>query len=265
MTKLSFIGCGNMAQAMMKGILSQGRISADDIYTTNASEEHAKQIHDLFGVHASTDNCEATRQSDIVFLSVKPQQYESVLLEIRDQLHDDHILVTVAPGKTIAWLEERVSKPIKIVRTAPNTPAHVGEGMTAYCENSKVEPADLALVENLLSSFGATIHLKESLIDPASSVGGSAPAYVYQFIESLADGGVAEGLPRQIAYTIAAQAVLGSAKMVLESGKHPGQLKDEVCSPGGSTIKGVEVLENGGFRGTVISAIRTCIQAARNL
>lgn len=265
MTKLSFIGCGNMAQAMVKGILSQGLVSPDDIYATNATEEHAIRVREQFGIHTSTNNCEAVRRSDIVFLSVKPQQYEAVLLEIRDHLREDHILVTVAPGKTIAWLEERIGKPVKIVRTAPNTPAHVGEGMTAYCENSMVETSDLATVEQLLSSFGVTIHLKESLIDPASSVGGSAPAYVYQFIESLADGGVAEGLPRQTAYTIASQAVLGSAKMVLESGKHPGQLKDEVCSPGGSTIKGVEVLENGGFRGTVISAIRTCIQAARNL
>lgn len=265
MTKLAFIGCGNMAQAMVKGILAQKIVAPDDIYATNATEEHALRVRGLFGIHTSTNNCEAVRRADIVFLSVKPQNYESVLYEIREHLRDDHILVTVAPGKTIAWLEEHVGKPIKIVRTAPNTPAHVGAGMTAYCENKLIEPADLALVEQLLSSFGTTMHLKENLIDPASSVGGSAPAYVYQFIESLADGGVAEGLPRQAAYAIASQAVLGSAKMVLESGKHPGQLKDEVCSPGGSTIKGIEVLENGGFRGTVITAIRTCIQAARNL
>lgn len=265
MTKLAFIGCGNMAQSMVKGILSQGIVGPDDIYATNATEEHALRVRELFGIHTSTNNCEAVRRADIVFLSVKPQNYESVLYEIRDHLRDDHILVTVAPGKTIAWLEERVGKPLKIVRTAPNTPAHVGEGMTAYCENKMVEASDLALVEQFLSSFSTTMHLSEHLLDPASSVGGSAPAYVYQFIESLADGGVAEGLPRQAAYTIAAQAVLGSAKMVLESGKHPGQLKDEVCSPGGSTIKGVEVLENGGFRGTIISAIRTCIQAARSL
>lgn len=160
-------------------------------------------------------------------------------------------------------MEQQFAKPVCIVRTAPNTPAHVLAGVTAYCRNGYATPEDVAAVECLLASFGTTVELEESQLDAASAIGGSSPAYVYMFIEALADAGVAEGLDRPQAQQIAAQAVLGSARLVLESGKHPGQLKDEVCSPFGSTIRGVVVLEKGAFRGTVIDALRTTIARAR--
>ena len=150
-------------------------------------------------------------------------------------------------------MEQQFAKPVRIVRTAPNTPAHVLAGVTAYC-NGYATPEDVAAVECLLVSFGTTVELEESQLDAASAIGGSSPAYVYMFIEALADAGVAEGLKRPQAQQIAAQAVLGSAKLVLESGKHPGQLKDEVCSPFGSTIRGVVVLEKGAFRTTIARA-----------
>lgn len=263
--KIGFIGCGNMAQAMITGILSKGLVSKTDIYGSNSTEAHATQTKERLGIQTTTNNVEVVQQSDIVFLSVKPQQYETVISEIRDAITPEQIIVTIAPGKTIEWLEGQFSKPIKLVRTMPNTPALVGEGLTTYCENALVTKEELARIEEILSSFGKIEHLKESLIDVASALGGSGPAYVYQFIEALADGAVSDGLPRAQAYSIAAQMVLGSAKMVLETGKHPGQLKDEVCSPAGSTIKGVEVLEDTAFRGSVIKAIRTCTQAARSL
>lgn len=206
---------------------------------------------------------QVAERADILFLSVKPYQYEAVIAEIRDAVRSEQTIVTIAPDKTIVWLEQQFAKPVRIVRTAPNTPAHVLAGVTAYCRNGYATLEDVAAAECLLASFGTTVELEESQLDAASAIGGSSPAYVYMFIEALADAGVAEGLKRPQAQQIAAQAVLGSAKLVLESGKHPGQLKDEVCSPFGSTIRGVAVLEKGAFRGTVIDALRTTIARAR--
>lgn len=263
--KLGFIGCGNMAKAMIKGIVGSGKVAADSIYGSNTTPEHAQAVAAEFGINAGADNVVVAQNADVLFLSVKPYQYEAVIAEVRDAVAADTIVVTIAPGKTIAWLEEQFGKPVKIVRTAPNTPAHVQAGLTAYCSNAQATAEDVVTVEALLASFGTTIALEEAQLDVASALGGSSPAYVYMFIEALADAGVAEGLKRPQAYQIAAQAVLGSAKLVLESGKHPGQLKDEVCSPSGSTIKGVEQLELGAFRGTVINALRTNIAAAKNL
>lgn len=207
---------------------------------------------------------QVAERADILFLSVKPYQYEAVIAEIRDAVRSEQTIVTIAPGKTIVWLEQQFAKPVRIVRTAPNTPAHVLAGVTAYCRNGYATLEDVAAAECLLASFGTTVELEESQLDAASAIGGSSPAYVYMFIEALADAGVAEGLKRPQVQQIAAQAVLGSAKLVLESGKHPGQLKDEVCSPFGSTIRGVVVLEKGAFRGTVIDALRTAIARARS-
>ncbi len=254
-----------MAQAMIQGILSQGLVNTSDIFGSNSSEAHALQVHKALGITTSTNNKDVVHAADVVFLSVKPQQYEAVINEIKNEVSSEQLIVTIAPGKTIQWLEGCFEKPVKLVRTMPNTPALVGEGLTSYCANSLVNTKELALVEELLSSFGKIEHVKESLIDVASAIGGSGPAFVYQFIEALADGAVCDGLPRKQAYEIAAQTVLGSAKMVLETDKHPGQLKDEVCSPGGSTIKGVETLEEAAFRGAVMKAIKATTQAARSL
>ena len=243
--KLGFIGCGNMAKAMIKGIIASGAVAPGEIYGSNATPEHAAAVAEEFGINAGTNNITVAENADILFLSVKPYQYEAVIAEIRGAMRPEQTVVTIAPGKTIAWLEEQFGTPVRIVRTAPNTPAHVLAGVTAYCPNSLATAEDVATVECLLASFGT--------------------AYVYMFIEALADAGVAEGLKRPQAYQLAAQGVLGAAKLVLESGKHPGQLKDEVCSPSGSTIRGLEVLEKGAFRGTVIDALRTTIEKARAL
>lgn len=263
--RLGFIGCGNMARAIIQGIVTKGVVGPEEILGSNTTPERAKETHDKLGIETTTDVTQVAGRSDIVFLCVKPQQYESVIAQIKDHLHERQIFVSIAPGKTLAWLSKQIARPVKIVRVMPNTPALVGEGMTTFCVNDLVSPEDAKIVRELLESFGLAIELKESLMDAASAVGGSAPAYVYMFIEALADGGVAEGLPRAQAMQIAAQTVLGSAKMVLETDKHPGQLKDEVCSPGGSTIAGVEELENGAFRGTTMSAIQACAAKARTL
>ena len=240
--KLGFIGCGNMAKAMIKGIIASGAVAPGEIYGSNVTPEHAAAVAEEFGINTGTNNITVAENADILFLSVKPYQYEAVIAEIRGAM-----------------------RPEQTVVTAPNTPAHVLAGVTAYCPNSLATAEDVAAVECLLASFGTTVELEESQLDAASASGGSSPAYVYMFIEALADAGVAEGLKRPQAYQLAAQGVLGAAKLVLESGKHPGQLKDEVCSPSGSTIRGLEVLEKGAFRGTVIDALRTTIEKARAL
>lgn len=263
--KLGFIGCGNMATAIIKGIIAHGSVPASDIYTSNTSAERARQVAETLGVQAGCDNMAVVREADILFLSVKPQQYENVIAEIRNEVSVNQVVVTIAPGKTLAWLEDKFGASVKLVRCMPNTPALVGEGVTAFCPNAQVTDEECAQVEALLSSFGKAIRLKENLMDAETAVGGSAPAYVYAFIEALADAGVAEGLPRAQAQEIAAQTVLGSAKMVLETGKHPGQLKDEVCSPGGTTVAGLVALEQSGFRAATINAIQAAAAKSRQM
>ena len=201
----------------------------------------------------------------MLILSVKPQYYAEAIAEIRDCVSDDQLIITIAPGKTLAWLEEQFGKPVKIVRTMPNTPALVGEGMTAACVNPYVTEEEKAYALKILESFGKVEIVPEHLIDAVVAVSGSSPAYVFMFIEAMADAAVAEGMPRAQAYQFAAQAVYGSAKMVMETGKHPGELKDMVCSPAGTTIEAVRVLEERGFRSAVIEAMKACADVSRNM
>ena len=217
------------------------------------------------GIHVTADNREAAVKSEVLVLSVKPQYYEQAISEIRDCIRDEQIIVTLAPGKTLSWLEEKFGKPVKIVRTMPNTPALVGEGMTAACPNQYVTDQEKEYVLRLLGAFGKVEVVPEHLIDAVVAVSGSSPAYVFMLIEAMADAAVAEGMPRAQAYEFAAQAVYGSAKMVLETGKHPGELKDMVCSPAGTTIEAVRVLEKEGFRSAVIEAMKACADVSRNL
>lgn len=213
----------------------------------------------------STDNKIVTSFADVVFLAVKPEYYQSVIEEIRDLVTWDKIIVAITPGKSLAWLEEMFIKPVKIIRTMPNTPAMVREGMMGMCPNDNVTEEEIALVRDLCSGFGKTELIGEELMDVAAAVSGSSPAYVFLFIEAMADAAVAEGMPRAQAYKFAAQAVLGSAKMVLDTGMHPGELKDMVCSPGGTTIEAVRVLEEKGLRSAVFEAVKACAEKARRM
>ena len=193
------------------------------------------------------------------------QFYAEVIAEIKDDVREDQIIITIAPGKTLAWLKEQFGKNVKIVRTMPNTPALVGAGMTAACPNEYMTKEEIAYVLTLLESFGRVEIIPERLMDTVVSVSGSSPAYVFMFIEAMADAAVSGGMPRAQAYQFAAQAVLGSAKMVLETGKHPGELKDMVCSPAGTTIEAVRVLEEKGFRSSVIEAMKTCEEISKSM
>ncbi len=262
--KLGFIGCGNMATAIIKGILANGIAGKDDIIGADLSEAVRNKINGDLGIQVTTDNKEAAK-AEVLFLSVKPQFYETVIGEIKDVVTDTQLIITIAPGKTLDWLDKQFGKSLKIVRTMPNTPALVGEGITAACYNDNVSRADLDKAVTILTSFGKCEVVPEHLMDVVTSVSGSSPAYVFMFIEAMADAAVADGMPRAQAYEFAAQAVLGSAKMVLETGKHPGELKDMVCSPGGTTIEAVRVLEEKGMRSAVFEAMKACTRKARGL
>ncbi|MBQ6384551.1 MAG: pyrroline-5-carboxylate reductase [Lachnospiraceae bacterium] len=259
--KIGFIGGGNMASAIMGGILREELVSRFDITVADLEDRVSHKL----GVAYTADNREVSGSADVLFLSVKPQIYPAVIAEIRDHLKEGQLIITIAPGKTLAWLREQFGRDLPIVRTMPNTPAMVGEGMTAACPNSFVTEEMLDTALRLLGSFSKVEIVPEHLMDVVTSVSGSSPAYVFMFIEAMADAAVADGMPRAQAYTFAAQAVLGSAKMVLESGKHPGELKDMVCSPAGTTIEAVRVLERSGFRSAVIEAMKACTEVSRNL
>lgn len=263
--KIGFIGLGNMATAMIGGILQQGNVAKEDIIGADAFAGAVEKAVNGFGITAAGSNTAVAENSDVLVLSVKPQFYESVIAEIKDSIRENQIIVTIAPGKTIAWLEDKFGKKCKIVRCMPNTPALVGEGCTGVCGSALVTAEEMEQIMTLLSSFGRADVVEEKLMDAVVGISGSSPAYVFMFIEAMADAAVAEGMPRKTAYEMAAQAVLGSAKMVLETGKHPGELKDMVCSPAGTTIQAVKKLEEKGFRAAVMEAVQVCIDKSRSL
>lgn len=265
MYKVGFIGCGNMATAIIGGLIENAGISPKEIIASDASEAALEKISADRGCDTTTDNCRAAANSEVLFLSVKPQYYETVINDIKESLSGEQVIVTIAPGKTLAWLTERLGSNVKLVRTMPNTPALVGEGITGVCKNELVSDTEFEYILSLLGSFGLAEAIPENLMDACVSVSGSSPAYVFMFIEAMADAAVADGMPRAQAYRFAAQAVLGSARMVLETGKHPGELKDMVCSPGGTTIEAVRVLEEKGFRSSVMEAMKACTAKAKGL
>lgn len=263
--KLGFIGCGNMAGAIVGGIIKNGVLEANDIIASNRTEVNRDKVKNTYGINVTASNREVVENADIVVLGVKPYFYEDVINEVKDYVKEDQIIVSIAPGKMISWFEEKFGKKVKIVRTMPNTPSLVCEGMTAVCANELVTEEELKEVCAVFEACGKVEVISEKLMDVVVSVSGSSPAYVFMFIEAMADAAVADGMPRQQAYKFAAQAVLGSAKMVLETEMHPGALKDMVCSPGGTTIEAVRVLEREGMRSAVIEAMKRCAEVAKGM
>ncbi|WP_139902050.1 pyrroline-5-carboxylate reductase [Clostridium thermarum] len=260
--KIGFIGCGNMGQAMIGGIIKSGITSPENIITSDMNESFLHSMKNKYGLLTTLDNTEVASFSDIIILAVKPNIYEKVIKEISPVVKQDVLIITIAAGITIDFVKRAFGRDMKVVRTMPNTPALVGEGMTALSKNSSVTDEDLKDAISIFESFGKAEVIDEKLMDSIPAVSGSSPAYVFMFIEALADGAVLRGMPRDKAYKFAAQAVLGAAKMVLETGEHPGSLKDKVCSPGGTTIEAVYSLEMNNFRGTIISAMESCTKKA---
>ncbi len=258
--KIGFIGCGNMGSAILNGILEAGIVDKENVLVSARSQESKDRISEEFGV-SIVSNDEVVMKSDIIFLAVKPGVFPTVIEEVKDLISDTHmpLIISVAAGMKIKKIEDLFGRDIKLVRTMPNTPALVGEAMSAICVNDNVDDKDKETVKEIFESFGEAEFIPESLMDAVIGVSGSSPAYIYMLIEAMADGAVLSGMPRKQAYKFAAQSVLGSARMVLESGIHPGELKDAVCSPGGTTISAVEVLEEKGFRDAVISAEKAAV------
>ena len=264
--KVGFIGCGNMAKAMIHGTLGSKKVQPQEMIASAKSEKTREAIGGIeIGIRAAKTNTEVLEFADIVFLAVKPQYLEAVLTEIEERCARSKVFVSLAPGKTLDWLSQRLGSETKLIRTMPNTPAMVGAGMTGLCVNSRVTESETSLVCELCNTFGRTEVVPEALIDVVVGVSGSSPAYVFLFLEAMADAAVADGMPRAQAYEFAAQAVMGSAKLMLETGKHPGELKDMVCSPAGTTIEAVRVLEEKGFRSAVIEAQKVCVKKAKGL
>ena len=264
MAKIGFIGMGNMGQAIMKGLLKT--FAPQDILFSSGHEEKMKKITEETGVPHAASNKECAEQSQYLVLAVKPQMLPKVFADIKDVVTKDQVIISIAAGYSIADLEEALGGNVRIVRSMPNTPAMVGEGMTGVCYDPAIfSDEEKNMIEAFFTSFGKMELVDEKLMDVVGSASGCSPAYVYMFIEALADSVVKYGVPRKDAYQMAAQTVMGAAKMVLETGKHPAELKDAVCSPGGTTIAGVAALEEWGFRNSIIKATDACYNKAENI
>lgn len=259
MATLGFIGIGNMGYAMMKGALKN--YSKDELAFTSVDAKRNKQVLDETGVHFVESNTELVKNCKYIVLAIKPQIYNIVLDEIKDSLTEDHVIISIAPGISTENVAEKLGDNVKISRAMPNTPALVNEGMAGLCfGKTPMSDDEKATVVAFFESFGKCEVVDEKLMNAVVCASGSSPAYVYMFIEALADGAVKYGIPRDKAYSFAAQTVLGAAKMVLETGEHPGRLKDNVCSPGGTTIAAVAALEEHGFRNAIIKATDLCYE-----
>ena len=263
--KIGFIGLGNMASAMIGGMLDTGTFSPDEIIGSAKTQATADRAAPRFGIAAGTDNQETARQADVLILAVKPVFLPEVIAEIKNIVDETKLVISIAAGKSIDWLEQEFGRKLRMIRCMPNTPAMVGEACTCICLKEDVSKQDEETARKIMNSFGKASVLPERLMDAFIGVAGSAPAYVFLFIEAMADAAVLAGMPRAQAYEFAAQTVLGSAKMVLETRQHPGVLKDMVCSPAGTTIEAVKVLEEKGMRAAVIDAVNACVEKSRNL
>ncbi len=263
--KIGFIGLGNMAKAMIGGMLQKEIVQTGDIFGSARSRETLEAVRAGYGIGTRDSNEAVAGEADVLILAVKPQFFQTVIEEIREVTPKETLVISIAAGKTMDWIEQAFGRKIKLVRCMPNTPALVGEGCSGVCRSGLVTEEEMAQCMELVESFGLAREVPERLINAVSGVSGCSPAYVFLFIEALADGAVAAGMPRAQAYTFAAQAVMGSAKLMLETGKHPGELKDMVCSPAGTTIEGVRVLEERGFRGAVMDAVKASVEKAENM
>ena len=262
---IGFIGCGNMGSAMVGGLITSGFQKAENIIVSTRTESSANKINEEFKVKTTLSNIEVAKEADVLVLAVKPNMYKNVVDEIKSSLKKETIIVTIAAGISINNMEYWLGEGFKVIRTMPNTPALVGEAMSAVCPNDNVTKEELEYVFNMFNSFGKAVDLAEKDFHAFTALCGSSPAYIFMFIEAMADGAVKLGIPRAKAYTMAAQSLVGSAKMVLETGKHPGELKDMVCSPAGTTIDAVAELEKGGFRSSVIEAMDKCAEKSKKM
>ncbi len=262
---LCFIGGGNMAAALVKGLLHSKVVPPDEIIVSDVKDDRLQMLREKHGIRTTTDNHELVRDADVVVLSVKPQVIDKVLGAIGQEIRGDQLVVSVAAGVPVSAMEARLPDGARVVRTMPNTPATVDAGATAIAPGTHATEEDLEIAHELFAAVGRVVTLDETLLDAVTGLSGSGPAYVMLMIEALADGGVKVGLHRDTALLLAAQTVYGSAKLLLETGEHPGRLKDMVTSPGGTAIAGLHTLESGGLRRTLIDAVEAATTRAAAL
>jgi pyrroline-5-carboxylate reductase len=253
--KIGLVGAGNMAGALIQGLLHSGTVKKEQIRATDVRSERLAELASQHGIGTSHDNGEVAAWADVVIVAVKPQGIEKVLAPIATHLREPTLVVSIAAGVPIAALEAQLPPGARVIRTMPNAPAIALAGATAIAPGTHASDADVGTAKHLFEAIGRVVVLEESLLDAVTGLSGSGPAYVMLIIEALADGGVKVGLHRETALLLAAQTVFGSAKLLLETGEHPGRIKDMVTSPGGTTIAGLHTLEAGGLRRTLIDAV----------
>lgn len=263
--KIGFVGAGNMGYAMIRSIAQSNIVTADKIYVYDLDMEKLTKLKGEIGINILNSAEEVVAKCEIIIIAVKPNVVESVLEGCKNSFDSKKILVSVAVGVPIKFYKKIIGEDKKVIRTMPNTPALVGEGMTLVSPDDSIGKDELDDVMKIFNCFGKAELLDEKLMSEVTALTSSSPAYVFMFIEAMADAAVLSGLPRNLSYKLAAQAVLGSAKMVLETGKHPGELKDMVCSPAGTTIEAVSTLEKNKFRYAVIEAMDVCTKKAREI
>ena len=263
--KIGFLGAGKMATALARGFLNAKLVKANQLIAADPFDAARKHFASETGAKTTGANLEAAKAANILILATKPDQVTAALTEISSAFTQNHLVISIAAGITLAKLEAALPASARVIRVMPNTPALVGAGASGFALGKNATAADAELAKKLLSAVGIALQVKENLLDAVTGLSGSGPAYVYQFIEALSDGGVAAGLPRDVATRLAAQTVLGGAKMVLDTGIHPGALKDQVTSPGGTTIEGLHELEKGKLRATVMSAVRAATEKSKKL
>jgi pyrroline-5-carboxylate reductase len=263
--KIGFLGAGKMATALAKGFIRTGLVAAENVMAGDLSPAAREAFAKETGANVTASNADVARFAQTLVLAVKPAHVDEALSQIRAFFTDQHLLITIAAGVSIKTVTDALFETARVIRVMPNTPALVGASATGYAPGGSATKEDAALAQKLFSSVGIAFELKESLLDAVTGLSGSGPAYAYMMIEALSDGGVAAGLPRDIATRLAAQTLLGSARMVLETGIHPGALKDMVTSPGGTTIEGVYELELAGVRGALMTAVRSAAEKSQKL
>lgn len=262
---IGFIGAGRMATALAKGLISSKFTSAENVIAYDPFPAACEQFEKTTGAKTIDSHSTLLQQAEIVFLAVKPQVMEEVLKSFSEEVTSKHLVISIAAGISIETISNLLKNKPRLIRVMPNTPSLIGCGASGFSLGASAQPEDAKLVHSLLSTVGLAVEVPEKLLDAVTGLSGSGPAYVYQMIEALSDGGVQAGLPRNIATQLAAQTVMGAAKMVLETGEHPGALKDAVTSPGGTTIAGIHQLEQGGLRACLMNAVQASTKRSLEL
>jgi len=263
--RFAILGLGKMGSILLQAFCSQKVAQPENIIATVNHSERVDSLASKYGVRVTTNNRAAVKDVDVILLCVKPQTLSEVVEEIRPKLRENQLIISIAASVPTSYIEQRIPTNIAVIRAMPNTPSRVGAGMTAFCPGKFVKPSDLEIVHRLFDTVGETIRVDEKHMDAVTGLSASGPAYIFMILESLAEGGVKVGLPRDVAMRLAGQTVLGSAKMMLETGDHPALLKDAVATPAGCTVDGILELEEGGLRVTLIKAVVKASQRAKEL